>query len=419
MGNWIVFLLESSVSIMFFYTLYQLFLRKETFFKVNRFYLQITLLISLTVPLFDLFISAGDAQIIPVFLLDTVVVSAQKIEVKTIETIHNFAWIPFLIIIGSFLFSGILVYGLLKTIFIIRQSVLKREPGVTYVINSDFKQPFSFLHYIFVSPEIVENQEYKHIIAHEKVHVKQKHTLDLLFSGIVSALQWFNPFAWFYRESFREIHEYLADEQVLQQGVDPTHYRQSVYHQATGQLPGSFSFFNVSFIKRRFKMMTRIKSPKSNMLKVLLMVPVAALLVLVFACTPDDDQQVEVKEISSKKATNDDGSLQKVGGEPVYMIVEEMPEYSGGQQALFDFIKSNVEYPVEAKKEGIYGKVFVRFMVDKEGKVSNVEVLRSVHPLLDEEARRVVASMPDWKPGKQDGKAVNVFYQVPINFQLK
>jgi len=403
---------------MFFYAFYNLFLQRETFFRFNRLYLQITLLISLIVPAFDWFISPGNTAIIPVFLLDTVVINAQQIEAKTVETIQIFSWIPFLLILGTVLFLGVLVYGLIKTIIIISQSTVKKNSGVTFVLSSKFGQPFSFFQYIFISPEIYKDKDFSHIIEHEKVHVKQRHTLDLIFSGIVSALQWFNPFAWLYRESFREIHEYLADEQVLQQGVDPARYRQSVYHQATGQLPGSFSFFNVSFIKRRFKMMTRIKSPKSNMLKVLFMIPVAALLVLVFACTPDEDQQVEVKEITSKKATTKDGSIVKVNGEPVYMIVEEMPEYFGGQHALFEYIKNNVEYPAEAKEDGISGKVYVRFMVDKEGKVSNVIVLRSVHPLLDEEARRVVASMPDWKPGKQDGKEVSVYYQVPINFQL-
>lgn len=411
-------MIESSVCVMFFYAIYQLFLRKETFFKINRLYLQVTLLVSLVVPLFDLFISTGDTQAIPVFLLDTVVIRAQQVEVKTIEAIQSFAWIPFLIFLGSVLFSGVLIYGLVQTFFIIKHSTLKKDGGATFVVNSRFRQPFSFLHYIFVSPDIYGNPEYKHIIDHEKVHVKQKHTLDLLFSGIVSALQWFNPFAWLYRESFREIHEYLADEQVLQQGVDPTRYRQSVFQQAVGHLPGSFSFFNVSFIKRRFKMMTRIKSPKSNMLKVLFMIPVAALLVLVFACTPDEEPQTEVQEITAKKATNEDGTVEKADGEPIFMVVDEMPEYIGGNQALFEYIRTNVKYPEEAKEQGLEGKVFVRFMVNKAGEVSNAKVLRGEYPLLNEEALRVVENMPDWLPGKQDGEAVNVYYNIPINFKL-
>lgn len=418
MENWIIYLLESSVCIMFFYAFYQLFLRKETFFRFNRLYLQITLLISLIVPLFDWLLSTGSTEAIPVFILDTVVVNAQQIEARTLNTIQSFDMVPYLLVFGSVVFTAILLYGLIKTAFIIKSSSLKKEPDVTYVLNDRFSKPFSFLHYIFISPKLYNNSEFSHIISHEKVHVKQKHTLDLIFSGIVSALQWFNPFAWLYRESFRELHEYLADEQVLQQGVDPILYRQSVYHQAIGQLPGSFSFFNVSFIKRRFKMMTRIKSPKSKMLKVFIMVPFVALLVLVFACAPDEDQQIEVMEIDKKKATDKDGKIEKIDGEPVFMVVEEMPEYNGGQQALFEYIRNNVQYPVEAKEKGIEGKVYVQFVVTKTGEVSGVEVLGGVDPLLDQEARRVVENMPDWYPGKQKGENVHTYFQVPINFQL-
>ncbi len=104
--------------------------------------------------------------------------------------------------------------------------------------------------------------------------------------------------------------------------------------------------------------------------------------------------------------------------ETVFMIVEQMPEFPGGEQALRDFIVKNVQYPEEAKKAGISGKVFVNFVIDENGKVIMCKVVRGVSPLLDQEALRVTKEMPDWTPGKQKGKAVKVSYTMPIAFVL-
>ena len=103
----------------------------------------------------------------------------------------------------------------------------------------------------------------------------------------------------------------------------------------------------------------------------------------------------------------------------VYQIVEEMPQYSGGEDALMDYVSKNVVYPSEAQEKGISGRVFVGFIVEKDGSVSNVKVLRGIGGGCDEEAVRVISGLPKWKPGKQDGKPVRVSYQMPINFKLQ
>jgi len=101
---------------------------------------------------------------------------------------------------------------------------------------------------------------------------------------------------------------------------------------------------------------------------------------------------------------------------PIFIIVEEMPEYTGGQEALTEFINNNVKYPENAQKKGIQGKVFVQFVIEIDGSVSNVKVAKGVNPELDKEAIRVVESMPKWKPGKQRGELVRVSYLVVVNF---
>jgi len=96
-----------------------------------------------------------------------------------------------------------------------------------------------------------------------------------------------------------------------------------------------------------------------------------------------------------------------------------MPKYPGGDNAMMEFIYSNINYPDEAKEKSIQGRVILRFAVMSTGKVGRVSVLKSVNPLLDEEAKRVVESLPDFVPGRQGGKPVNVWYSVPVTFQLK
>jgi protein TonB len=103
----------------------------------------------------------------------------------------------------------------------------------------------------------------------------------------------------------------------------------------------------------------------------------------------------------------------------VFFIVEEMPEFPGGDLALRKYIANSIKYPVIAQENGIQGKVYVTFVVGKDGKVTNARIARGVDPSLDKEALRVVNALPPWKPGKQRGKPVNVSYTVPINFVLQ
>lgn len=103
----------------------------------------------------------------------------------------------------------------------------------------------------------------------------------------------------------------------------------------------------------------------------------------------------------------------------VFDVVEEMPQYPGGMQAMISYLQENVTYPKDAKEKKISGRVLVVFVVEKDGSISNVETVKSVFPSLDEEAVRIVKGMPNWKPGKQSGKVVRVKYTLPVSFSLK
>ena len=124
-----------------------------------------------------------------------------------------------------------------------------------------------------------------------------------------------------------------------------------------------------------------------------------------------------VMAVAQEKATYDE---MVAGNDSVFIKVERMPSYPGGQTALFKFLSENVHYPRAAEKKMIEGRVICQFVVDRDGTIEDVQVVKSGgHPSLDKEAVRVIKLMPKWKPGLQDGKPVRVRYTVPVNFRLK
>lgn len=135
-----------------------------------------------------------------------------------------------------------------------------------------------------------------------------------------------------------------------------------------------------------------------------------------------DNKTILVVETDETKAETPEtntavGTFEPVQGD-VFDVVEEMPQYPGGAEALLEFLNNNVQYPEEAEKAGIQGRVIATFVVEKDGSVSNAKVVKSVDPLLDAEALRVISAMPKWKPGKQNGQVVRVKYTVPLSFHF-
>ena len=141
----------------------------------------------------------------------------------------------------------------------------------------------------------------------------------------------------------------------------------------------------------------------------------------------EDNVETETIEVTTEETETEvviaapvEAPVEEEEEEVVFVIVESMPEFPGGQQALFKYLSDNVKYPVIAQENGIQGRVICQFVVNKDGSIVDVEVVRSGgDPSLDKEAIRVIKSMPKWKPGKQRGKAVRVKYTVPVNFKLQ
>ncbi|NIM58998.1 MAG: hypothetical protein GTO16_08665, partial [Candidatus Aminicenantes bacterium] len=283
MDNLILYLFEVSVSLALFYSIYWLFLKKETFFAVNRLFLISSILFSFIVP----FINASFIKI------SSPIASRQLIERtyffgQTASTqsktmgIFDILWLVYLIGAGLFLFR--LLYKLLKLQILIKKSSVQKINGINVVFIEKDLAPFSFFNFVFVNRSNISGDDFNRIVAHEMIHIRQYHSVDLLVMELLTILQWFNPFVWPYKESLKETHEYLADNAVIAQGCNAAKYQLLIFEQHVGVKLFEFANnFNHSLIKRRITMMTKRKSKRWAKFKVLLILPLLSFLVLTFA----------------------------------------------------------------------------------------------------------------------------------------
>ena len=423
--------LKVAVLLAVFYMFYRLMLAHETFHRVNRIVLLLTAVLSFVLPLCVITIH----ETVTMQRAANVAVGSFQVDMMNEEPATPL-WqivLPKLFIIGMVATLVHTLSSLFRIIKIIRHSEqYPQTDGTTICVTGNASlAPFSWMHYIVMNRSDYETSDAA-ILAHERGHICLHHSWDLLLVDTLTALQWFNPAMWMLRSDLRAIHEYEADAAVLSQGINARQYQYLLITKAAGI--GGYSLANGishSTLKNRINMMLHTKSDRSHLLKLLTLLPIVGIALAVNAekvvdLRYDEPQKQNtkksVKGVAEKKAETFEtntavGTFEPVQGD-VFDVVEEMPQYPGGPQALFKFLGENVHYPEEAEKAGIQGRVIATFIVEKDGSISQPTVVKSVDPLLDAEAIRVISAMPNWKPGKQNGKVVRVKYTVPLSFNL-
>lgn len=479
MNSFVNYLFESGISLCLFTMLYLLLLQQETFFRMNRYFLLSGLFFSLLLPLMHLRVyepqpvMLGEITVLPYRnLLETVSVYGNSVSEQVVRSISARTWLIGIYLTGVLFFTIRLLIRLLQIMSLVRHGKIIREQGMKLVVLDKDTGPFSFLSCVFVSNQLKQQVGWEKMLFHEFEHVRQGHSLDILMLEIIAAFQWCNPFFWLLKRVLRENHEYLADQAVLRHESDPSFYKQVLLTRFIGPQVRMANNFNYSLIKKRIKMMSKIKSSRLANIKLLTGILVAVALIIVFACekkeavTMEKEQQQVVslnlgdngvlqlsgdsnaiQNLKALLAKNPDIELTESGDgklkvtpkskdvneivaissgkenaakkDSVFYIVEDMPEFPGGELALRRFIANEIKYPQIASEKGIQGKVYVNFVVEADGSIGRYKIARGVDPGLDQEALRVVSKLPRWKPGKQRGKAVPVSYTVPISFVLQ
>jgi BlaR1 peptidase M56 len=278
MSDLLRFVLESGICLTFFYVVYWLFLKNETYFSLNRFYLVSALAFSFIIP---------GLRVTSPFRIVHVSSGAVSLMPASDVSAPSFGWagiLPALYAAGVFLFLARLVFHLIKLWCVVRRRGWRHYRDCKVVFVDREFAPFSFLNFVFLNEGAVSPDDLEKILAHERVHIRQGHSLDVLLMELAITLQWFNPFVWPYKKSLQETHEYLADDGVIAQGFSAVRYKLLVFEQHVGaQLFEFANNFKQSQIKRRLTMMSKIKSGNAAKLKLLFVLPIALFLVLAFA----------------------------------------------------------------------------------------------------------------------------------------
>ena len=547
MMEFLIYDLKVALLVAAFYMFYRLLLSHETFHRTNRLVLLATAIASFILPL------------CVITLHKTVVVSGHGLvsleglgmaEVADAAEPQMPLWQIVAIVVffaGLAVTLGHTLIGILKVWRLVSHSERHQEPdGIVVCVTDRDVSPFSFCRYIVLSRSDYEAHEAS-VLAHERGHIRQRHSLDVLLVDTLTALQWFNPAMWMLRQDLRAIHEYEADAAVLSQGINMRQYQYLLIQKAVATCGYSVANgITHSTLKNRIHMMlTNKKTNRASWLKLLAMLPiVGAALALnaetvnhyVYEDTQEQPQKKVVKKgrkasqvkvnaktievktdkdvvtgenvtvelnadkqkstgkklvfldevlegpeplivIDGKVATVeqlkaldqeeiDNITVLKKAKEPLevyakhfnadtsngilfintkeyvkngkkevvdvavkkseeeaepegaFDVVEQMPEFPGGAAGMMKFIAENVKYPEEAYSKGIEGRVLVQFIIEKDGSVTNVKVIKKVNDAIDAEAVRVVKAMPKWKPGKQNGREVRVKYTIPVSFRL-
>jgi TonB family protein len=590
----LTYFLQVNLCWLLFYGLYYALLSRETFFKLNRIYLIISLLAGLVVPLAEglLVDSISKVEILaesPIVemvqpLAMSVAEFQQSIEVNFAapQATTWFLWSVLACIygLGMAFFLVKFSIGLYKIFQLYQQGEKQPQKGFKLVNTEGVKTPFSFFNCIFINRKISENADFQQIMAHEKAHVQQKHSFDIVGLEILRGVFWLSPLVHFYAQSLRNVHEYLADAAVLQNTEKKQYGRLLISQTVCANGLTLVNHFNFSQLKKRIIMMTRNPSKRQALVKYVLALPVSMLLVS-FLASPENAVMTQTAAVSQSVMSNietievpfttpktntviensveneqnkaslsrdsakslsilvlPNGSVQgsisakemarhtemlgmneytdsrhpfsiisftvtktstnskseKVenqtgifntdvlrmvqtaqvgdvyvfsnikmksekgetlsakdtridinsleGGvqyqfnmppsytasevakmrEPdkngIYTIVEQQPEYPQGMKAMFDWFQSSMKYPEEALKAGVEGTVYIGFVIEKDGSMTNMTLKRGIGSGCNEEAMRILKTTPNWKPGMHNGKIVRVAYTVPIKFKL-
>ena len=416
-----IYLLKVNVGIALFYAFYKLFCQRDTFFQWRRYALLSFLGISFLYPLIDIqnWIKEQPAMneladYYAILMMDeTLVVTPEATSAPQL---------PSLLTIGMYIYLiGVIALSLrfmvqLLSIFRMRwigKSVYLN--GQRIISLPSEANPFSFFGWIFIYLPQLDKESEDEILMHEQTHARQWHSMDVILVELINIVCWFNPFSWLMKTEIRLNLEYLADNKVTEVIPDCKQYQYHLLGLAhTKKETGLCNNFNVSHLKRRIIMMNKKRTCTAGRIKYALFVPLAIALLLAsnISCVSTE------KNEEALSSTPEETRAVKVPEGEIYQVVEEMPDFPGGMAECMKFLGKNIKYPTIAQENGIQGRVIVQMVITKEGDVAEAKVVRGVDPNLDAEALRVINSMPKWKPGKQNGEAVNVKYTIPVMFRL-
>ena len=416
MTQFLLYIARVGLYLGLFYAFYLLVMRRTTFFRLNRVLLLAGSYLCLLLPFIRL--RTETAEVIVSDL--TIVGVGEAAESTTVS-----ASVPWREVLLAVYVAGALVTLIIYMVSSWKMGRLIRNGNASalddcrLVLLESEAPSFSWGRTVVMSRK--DMQENPAILTHERMHVKCRHSLDLILFLPLQILFWWNPLVWITREELRLLHVYEADEGVIKKGIDATQYQLLLVRKAVGEHRFSLaSGFQHAKLKNRITMMLKKSSSRWVRWSYLAVIPVLA--VLMYACNSPKESKSVAPETTEQEvsATTEAQAEQNVAEAVTFDAIEVKPTFNGGDAG--EFVKwaySQLNYPEKAKKDKAQGRVLVQFTIGTDGSVSNVELVKGVREDLNAEVLRVVSSSPKWEPGKQNGEAVPVRFSFPVVFKLQ
>jgi len=410
-----------------FLMVYDIFLKRETFFSWNRIYLLITPILSVVLPLIEIeFIKDTILQEYLIQLPEVIIGNANSQRgINIIGSGNSTDILTQLWLLGTIISFTIFCYKYYQITKLKKKGTGELIEGISVIILKDTDAAFSFFNTIFIGEKLPDYQK-STILIHEKTHVDQNHSIDLLVFEAFRIIFWFNPLVYIFQKRMVILQEYIADACVADQ-KNKNEYYQDLLSQVFNTQRISFinPFFNHSLIKKRIVMLKRSKSKQIGLFKYLLIIPVIGFMLTYTSCAQEAEKSTDETKVVNKKEYQKEKT-----NEIPFAVIDKVPTYpdcTGDNEALkacmskkiWDFVGKEFNTKV-SKDSGITGKqrIVVQFIIDETGSVTKVKA-KAEHEELKEEAIRVVSSLPQMLPGEHKGKVVSVQYALPIVFELE
>lgn len=407
-----------------FLALYEVLLKRDTHYNLQRFYLLFLPVLALFLPYLVIpALSKGIVETyqlsMPAILLGDVS-NGELVNTSTTRTVGNSYSVLFIIwAVGAGVSS---LWFLWKYL-----SLLKLRATASLVDNGNYKLAslpntdvaFSFGNTIYLG-EALEEEAKEVILKHEKVHVAQTHSMDLILYQLLRIVFWWNPVIYLFQNRLEAVHEYIADAEVVAH-IAKKEYYQNLLSQVfkTNGISFTNTFYKQSLIKKRIIMLQKIKSPRKSKFKYLLVFPLLAFMLVIVSCASHIAKNDKLKETEVVEMV-DDVPFAVVDKVPVY------PECEGNNEELRNCMNQKINELVAShfntslgKELGLEGvqSIMTMFTIDKSGNISDINV-RAPHKELEKEARRVLDLLPQFIPGEQKGNKVGVTFTLPIRFTV-
>ena len=417
-------LILTFVATMVLYLAYKLLFRNSNRFQLNRIILLTIAIFAFVLPFIRISLEGQQFQEMTSFKqeMDVIFYSDAIIEETAVEanTLSITDVISYIYIIGVVFFLMKFVYNIVKIYKIKAGNKIEKIDNVNFIYTNESHIPFSFLKNIYIPKDNLDEM----IIKHEMSHVKNHHSVDVILMEIMIAFQWFNPFIRMIKNELKNNHEFIADSEAIKDEDEKSNYMMLLLQQCTADdfstIANNFSFL---LTKKRISMITKNQKVKGSVIKVLLTLPVFALLILLNSqcdnTKPNEEKQqttvTETETILEQPVYDTEAATLQ---DSIYRVTEVMPEYPGGPNEMMKYLQENIKYPQSAKDNKIEGRVYVTFVVEKDGSITNATVLRGIDKECDAEALRVVSSMPKWTPGQHKGEVVRTQFTIPIYYKF-